>query len=320
MHEIERKYNELSELLVDWVSSNGLSLNIKKTKYIIFSNIKMSTSNFVAKLASTPIEQTASAKFLGVIVDENLTWKYHIEALRTKMTRNAGILFKMKGILPQAVLKTLYHCFVQSHLNHCPLVWGMGSKHSLNPLFTAQKRAVRTLIPGFANYFYNKETGVRPCHTKAAFAFDHIPTIHNLILQRLLVFMHTIYTRTALTSMTNLFANCITPPHNHTNTDTHTIIVAPVIRLKPHKNSLFVKGPLLYPDLIQEIRHSDPRQYHSLHIKRLNPFKKCIKLCVLKLQSQGAANEWSANNFRLHMGSRRSSRTTITNNNTHSLS
>ena len=132
----------------------------------------MSTSRLSlhASMANIPIERATTARFLGVLVDSNLTWKQHITALHVKMARNSSILFKLKGILPLDVLKTLYHSFVQSHLNHCPLIWGLGNKSTLAPLFTAQKRAVRTLAPGFVNYFYNKETGEHPHHTKQVFA------------------------------------------------------------------------------------------------------------------------------------------------------
>ena len=272
--------------------------------------------DFTPKLANVPIERATSSKFLRVIVDENLTWKTHIAALKTKMNRNAGILFKMKGILPLTVLKSLYHCFIQSHLNHCPLVWGMGTKHNLEPLFTAQKRAIRTLIPGFANYFYNKDTGEHPCHTKPAFYVNGIPTVHNLILQRLLTFMHKVNSHTAITQMINMFSllDFETDTYNHKNI--LSIFLIPDARLKPHKNSIFAKGPSLYPKILHEIELFDPTKYHSLRTKLDKPFKNCIKSYLIKLQSQGSENEWSAINFRLHLGSRSSTRskhaTTIT--------
>ena len=277
---------------------------------MIFSNIRSST-DVVATLSNIPIQRTSTAKFLGVIVDDNLTWKYHIAALKTKMNRNAGILFKMKGILPLTVLKTLYHCFVQSQLNHCPLVWGMGSKTSLNPLFIAQKRAIRTLIPGFANYFYNKETGDLPCHTKGVFNSNLIPTIHNIILQRLIVFMKQIHGKTALIPMQNLFT--IVPSPTCIN-NRYSIFSCPNARLKPHLNSIFVKGPLLYPSILLEIERSDPHKLHTLQSLLIKPFKNLIKSYTLKTQTEGDENEWHTSNFRLHVGIRHSHRITLSHN------
>ena len=153
---------------MDWVTTNGLSLNIKKTNYMIFSNIHF-TEAFVPTVANIPIEHKVVAKFLCVLVDEKLLWNLHIKSIALKMSRNTGVLIKLKGILPQKVLLTLFQCFVQLQLNYCPLIWRLGAKSSLNSLFKAQKKAVRTLIPGYVNYYFDSKTGTLPTHTKKIF-------------------------------------------------------------------------------------------------------------------------------------------------------
>ena len=140
-HEIISKYNELSKLLAEWVASNGLLLNVKKTNYMIFSNINIGQlEDFKPKMLNKPIEHKQIAKFLGVYVDENFHWTYHINMLCTKISKNIGILYRMKGILPQKTMQTLFHSFIQSHLNHCSLIWGLGTKNSIKKLFICQKK------------------------------------------------------------------------------------------------------------------------------------------------------------------------------------
>ena len=115
-------------------------------------------------------------------MNENLNWTDHIAALKLKMSRNAGVLFKVKGIVPMKIIRTLYYCFIHSHLNYCSSVWGLGNKHSLEPLFISQKRAIRSLIPGYVNYFYNKKTKQKPHSTKETFTNNEILTVHNQVL------------------------------------------------------------------------------------------------------------------------------------------
>ena len=81
---------------------------------------------------------------------------------------------------------TLYYSFFQSHLNYCSSVWGLRSKNSVEPLFRAQKKAVRAIENRFNNYFYNKETGECPCHTKEIFTRNKLLTVHNLIAKNCL--------------------------------------------------------------------------------------------------------------------------------------
>ena len=80
--------------------------------------------------------------YIHTYIDSNLSWFANINLLSTKVSRNAGIIYNsLKGIVPQSILKILYDSFVQSHLNYCSSVWGLGSKSSLQPLYIAQKKS-----------------------------------------------------------------------------------------------------------------------------------------------------------------------------------
>ena len=125
MQEIEAQFTELSSTLVKWVSQNGLSLNIKKTNYLIFTRKKnLNLNAFVPKIYNTAIERKSAARFLGVLIDDKLTWTQHISALKSKMSRYVGIAYKLRNILPLSVRKMIFNRQFQSHLNYCSLVWG----------------------------------------------------------------------------------------------------------------------------------------------------------------------------------------------------
>ena len=64
--------------IASWLSANKLSLNIKKTHFIIFkSRGKKPNHNLSVKINGQPIEQVKNTKFLGLYIDDELTWKYH---------------------------------------------------------------------------------------------------------------------------------------------------------------------------------------------------------------------------------------------------
>ena len=152
MAEIEEKFTQLSNTIFDWVGGNGLSLNIKKTNYIIFSQKGTLDYTFQPKINGKPIEQKQAARFLGVIIDNKLNWNQHIRAIKTKMARYQGILYKLKSILPQAARLSIFHSFIQSHLNYCSLIWGFASKSNIELLFRAQKKGIRAVMPGYVNF------------------------------------------------------------------------------------------------------------------------------------------------------------------------
>ena len=104
--EIETKFYKLSRALTTWVSSNGLALNLKKTNYMIFTkNKKIPPNNFIPKLNNIPIERKSVTRFLGVLLDDRLTWSNHIAAINSKMSKYVGVLYKLKQILPLKIRK-----------------------------------------------------------------------------------------------------------------------------------------------------------------------------------------------------------------------
>ena len=155
LHEITEELIRITPILVNWVQNNGLALNLKKTNYMLFSRKRVDTSSVQVRIDGTEIGRKHEAKFLGVIIDEKLTWASHIRALRTKMSRYIGVMYKLKKMLPLSVRLQIYQSFVQSHLNFCSLVWGFAAKSNIESLFSRQKQGIRAVMPGHVNYNYD---------------------------------------------------------------------------------------------------------------------------------------------------------------------
>ena len=250
--EIEKKFTNLAKNLETWVNSNGLIINLKKTNYMIFSNRAIQELPFTPKLFKYEIERKRVARFLGVIINENLTWNDHTQSLKAKMSRYVGILFKLKKILPLSARKNIFYSFVQSYLNYCSLVWGVGPKSNIEPLFTEQKKAVRSLMPGYNSNYY--KDGLSPCHTKNFFTEHGIHTVHSIILTKILVFMHRFHNYRQ--HIPNLVANIISTnaPRNFVDAENCKEWLASHSTQKL-RNALCFKGPLFYmkyyPEIIQ---------------------------------------------------------------------
>ena len=242
MQEIEEKFTKLANVLVEWVDSNGLALNLKKTNYMIFSKQKI-CSNFAPLIANTFIERKTSTRFLGVIVDDQLNWSEHITALKTKMARYVGIMFKIKSFLPMAARLQIFHSFVQSHINYCSLVWGFASKSNIESIFTIQKKSIRAIMPGFVNYFY--KDGIVPEHTKPFFAKYNILTVQGVIVKNTLIFMQKIhkYPSNLPLSLRETIADD-SPTHGSTYETCQEWLTR--YNIYKQQKSIFYKGPMLY--------------------------------------------------------------------------
>ena len=133
--------DEISKIS-DWLAVNMLSLNVKKTKYMIFHhrNIKL-PSNISIKINSIELEQVDNFDFLGLTINKHLSWKPHIDKIANKISKFNGILNKLKHFLPKNILRTLYFSLIQSQLNYGILIWGFES----NRLEKLQKKSMRII-------------------------------------------------------------------------------------------------------------------------------------------------------------------------------
>ena len=126
---------------------NKLHINMSKCCFIDFKPDKkiivfflkllffflIPDSNLCLKINNVVIKQVNEARFLGVTLDENLNWKYHIHKLSKKLSCSAGILNLIKDSIPEDLYKSLYFTLFESHLYYGISVWGGVSNNKLEP-------------------------------------------------------------------------------------------------------------------------------------------------------------------------------------------
>ena len=129
------------ELLIQWFKANQLSLNMSKTMLVQFWP---DNNNFTIKVNNEPIKESEVTKFLGVMVDNKLTWSSHIAFLNQKLLANKHLLCIARNILDYNCLRLIYYAHIYSHLSYGILAWGsMAKKSDINSLFAIQKQCIR---------------------------------------------------------------------------------------------------------------------------------------------------------------------------------
>ena len=125
-----------------WLMKNKLYLNYDKSTYLIFTNRKY-THKFQISINNKIIGQSCSTKYLGVTIDEKLSWKDHIQNLKSKLAKNCYALAKAKNYLDQSTLRSMYYSLIYSHLQYGISSWGCAAKSHLTTVETLQKQALR---------------------------------------------------------------------------------------------------------------------------------------------------------------------------------
>ena len=143
---IEHALNDQLNQVNTWLCANKLSLNVAKTKFMIYSiTTKKKLPEIKLKINNTSIDKVKCFNFLGITIDSNLNWKEHIKVLSNKLSKTTGILNMLKSFIPQNILKTIYNSLFLSYTNYGISCWGYTNQASLKPLVILQKRAIRII-------------------------------------------------------------------------------------------------------------------------------------------------------------------------------
>jgi len=151
-------FNTEMNNVCNWFKSNKLSLNVGKTNFIHFTaKKKNNSSNVNINIDNTPIHPVNSTKFLGVIIDNKLSWKDHINKITVQVSRNIGVLKRLRYALPSNILFSLYNTLILPYISysniawantihtlnhdHCP--WSSTNTTKIDKLFKLQKKAIR---------------------------------------------------------------------------------------------------------------------------------------------------------------------------------
>ena len=199
----ERANVELQKTSI-WFKANKLTLNVKKTKFMLFSekNDKINLQNKNLKIGEQMIEQVGSNckekyfKFVGHVIDDQLTWIGHIEHISKKLASANFAVNSTKNFLPLKIRKTIYYSLFDSHLNYANLLWGCAASKQLKRIESLQKKCIRNV----ANMPYK-------AHTEPIFKVLGVLNLHDKLIFNRSLFMHKYRNQKLPISFQNMFAD-----------------------------------------------------------------------------------------------------------------
>ena len=104
------------------------------------------------KIDEQTVTQVKFTKFLGVFIDESLSWKEHINIVVNKLSKLTGIICKVRHFVTQSLLRSIYYASIYPYLFYGNVVWGNTYKTHLDKIFNLQKKNVRNIILLFKEY------------------------------------------------------------------------------------------------------------------------------------------------------------------------
>ena len=130
-----------------WFLANKLSVNLDKTVFSIFfpNKFQATLKNFKLYIDNKEIKRVDCSKYLGVMLDEKLNWKNHIDYIVSKMVKFTGLFYKIRHNLTSACRKALYFALIYPHVTYSIELFGNATDNNIHGLQMLQNKLLRIL-------------------------------------------------------------------------------------------------------------------------------------------------------------------------------
>ena len=239
---IEKIYNNELTKVSNWLTANKLSLNVSKSNFVLFNSTrKKLMSNVTLKINGENIKEKPYTKYLGVLLDKNLTWSHHIHHVNLKISKGIGILCKLRHLVSSNMLRSLYFTFIQPHIDYGLINWGCASTTNLDSIRENVKKAVRLIS------FQKKESHCKPLFAKLKLLdFDQYYQLSTA------KFMWNLSNNKLPLSISSMFKRNVTSISGHEND-----FVLPIINTEVKRRFMSFNGVKIWkkvPDNLKELK------------------------------------------------------------------
>ena len=141
----EQTINTELHKVAAWLSANKLSLNVSKSKLLIYSHTLNNKTEPKLLINNEQLNEVDNAKYLGVILDNKLNWHAHINSIALRLSKGIGLLAKIRHYVPESVLRSLYFTFINPYIEYNLINWGTAPHTELDLINKKLKKVIRII-------------------------------------------------------------------------------------------------------------------------------------------------------------------------------
>lgn len=252
--------------LHDWLQTNHLTINIKKTECMYFHSPKKSIPmSDPIHFANQTLTITETYKYLGVHLDSHLTYRNHIHILTKKLNQKLYVFNKIRPYLTHTVSDTYLHAIILSTISYCLPIWSLTTKEIIEPIARLYNRA------------YKIHSNLPPwTHHCAALSHSNALTFQNYTIHLAIKSYFQIQNNHSPPSLTVLL-----PRHNTTRQERITRSISLALNPVPaYKNNY---GQRSFFHTYTKIWNEIP--YHIRAITSISHFKQAFKINLMEGQT-----------------------------------
>lgn len=217
---------------------NLLTINTSKTSYMILAAKNKVIPEFEPlRINNKLINRSHQEKYLGLLIDDKLTWRPHIERVQSKLTSLLGALRKVSHCIPKTIKPVIYNTLVKPHLEYLVEIWGSAASSNLNSLQRTQNKIIKVL------FHYPFRTATIQLYNKTK-----IFNLNQIYIYNTCILIKKILTKTI---KSNLVLNIKTNKHNLRKQNKLKLITP---RTNYGRKTILFEGVQLYNNLPESIK------------------------------------------------------------------
>ena len=201
------------------------------------------------------IKEELKTKFLGVILDNKLSWSFHINYIKKKIAKGIGVICRARRLLNVQTLCTLFHSFVYPYLNYATEVWGNAAECHLASIVKLQKKSLRIITHS-----------PRLEHTAPLFVKLNILRIEEIHFYKVALIMFKVYHGLTPAVFRELFVR-IVDIHNYETRQMFQFHV-PFARTKYMQDAISIKGGRIWNKLDKKVNFDCSYLSFKIALKR----------------------------------------------------
>ena len=221
-------------------------------QYLVENKKKITSHSEYLRLGDAVINKVENAKFLGILLDQHLSWNENISNVVRKLAKYVPIMYASRRYCSEKCLKLIYNCLVYSNLIYCNSIWGYCTKTALQPLFIMQKKIIRGMA-GVSLY-----DSSRPFFNSFSL----------LLLDNINIYMTALFVYKCLHSLDFMHWFRERSSNYPTRLDSTMPLTVPRISNKHSEQCISYRGPMIWNDLSLDIREQTYNCF-KIRLKRL---------------------------------------------------
>jgi len=269
---LETNLNYDLKKLNQWLYANRLALNIDKTKLLLFhSKYNKKEYEISIKMKGIKLVPSRTVKYLGLYLDDNLSWDYHIKELTSKLSRANGILSKLRHYVSIKSLIQIYYSLFYSHMSYGVLVWSLTAQKNIEKISILQRKCLRVInSAGFME------------HTNPLFIRNNIVKFSDIIKINQLLLANQFYNEYLPEDLRNLFTYLSKVHSHHTRKSNSAFFIPAISSTNYGVYSLKYQVPLIWNEFSKNYTDKCESSYKVL--------KKFLNTHFIKIYNDNEKN------------------------------